>query len=99
MSFDPDTLQPRRPQTAVTEETQPVTETEVQAGSGAPLAHKKASPSQQPEQNEQQPTRNLAEDQVVDAATEHETAVRQQYDLGLQTPSAEPHHEVHTGIF
>ena len=100
MSFDPDTLQPRRPRTAVTEETQPVSETEVQAGSGAPLAHKKASQTiQQPQQDEQQPTRTLAEDQVLDAATEHETVVRQQYDLGLQTPSDEPHHEVHTGIF
>ena len=100
MSFDPDTLQPRRPRPSVAEETQPVPESEVQTGGGAPLAHKKAPrPIEQPEQNEQQPTRTLAEDQVLDAATEHETVVRQQYDLRLQTPSDEPHHEVHTGIF
>ena len=55
--------------------------------------------SQPPQQDEQQPTRTLAEDQVLDATTEHETVVRQQYDLGLQTPSDEPHHEIHTGIF
>ena len=61
--------------------------------------HKKTSqPIQQPEENEQQPTGTVSEDQVVDATTEHETVVRQQYDLGLQTPSDEPH-EVHTGIF
>jgi hypothetical protein len=41
MSFDPDTLQPRHPQTQVTEETATVPTSEPQSGGGAPLAHKK----------------------------------------------------------
>ena len=100
MSFDPDTLQPRRPPTAVTEETQPVSRDRGAGGKRRTAGSQKSpQPIQQPQQDEQQPTRTLAEDQVLDAATEHETVVRQQYELGLQTPSDEPHHEVHTGIF
>jgi hypothetical protein len=42
MSFDPDTLQPRGPQTPVTEEADDLAPTsEPQSGGGAPLAHKK----------------------------------------------------------
>ena len=53
MSFDPDTLQPRRPQTPATEESAPVPTSEPQAGQGAPLAHKKTpQPVPWPQQNE-----------------------------------------------
>jgi hypothetical protein len=42
MSFDPDTLQPRSPQTPVTEKADDLAPTsEPQSGGGAPLAHKK----------------------------------------------------------
>ena len=43
MSFDPDTLQPRRPQTAVTEETQPVSRVRGAGGKRRTAGHKKAS--------------------------------------------------------
>ncbi len=41
MSFDPDTLQPRRPHTPVIEEADPAPTSEPPSGGGAPLAHKK----------------------------------------------------------
>jgi len=41
MSFDPDTLQPRRPQIPVSEEAAAAPTSEPQSGGGAPLAHKK----------------------------------------------------------
>jgi hypothetical protein len=41
MSFDPDTLQPRKPQTLVTEESAPMQTSAPKSGCGAPLAHKK----------------------------------------------------------
>jgi hypothetical protein len=41
MSFDPDTLQPRRPQKPLIEEADPAPTSEPQSGGGSPLVHKK----------------------------------------------------------
>jgi hypothetical protein len=100
MGFDPDTLQPRRPQTPVTEESEFVPTSEVQAGQGAPLVHKRTpQPIPSPQQSEQERPRTVADDQVVDATTEPEIVVRQQYELALPTHSEEQDHAVHHGIF
>jgi hypothetical protein len=100
MSFDPDTLQPRRPQAPATEESQPTQTSEVPAGAGAPLAHKRTPEVvSSPQQNDQDRSQTIAEDQVVDAATEPEIVMRQQYELALPTHSEEHDHAVHHGIF
>ena len=100
MSFDPDTLQPRRPQTPVMEESEAVPTSETQAGQGAPLAHKRTpQPIPSSQQNEHERSQTVAEDQVVDATTEPEIVVRQQYELALPTHSEEHDHAVHHGIF
>jgi hypothetical protein len=100
MSFDPDTLQPRRPQTPVMEESEAVPTSETQAGQGAPLAHKRTpQPIPSSQQNEHERPQTVAEDQVVDATTEPEIVVRQQYELALPTHSEEHDHAVHHGIF
>jgi hypothetical protein len=100
MSFDPDTLQPRRPQTPVMEESEAVPTSETQAGQGAPLAHKRTpQPIPSSQQNEHERPQTVAADQVVDATTEPEIVVRQQYELALPTHSEEHDHAVHHGIF
>ena len=100
MSFDPDTLQPRRPQTPVTEESEFVPTSETQPGQGAPLTHKRTpQPIPSSQQNEHERSQTVAEDQVVDATTEPEIVVRQQYELALPTHSEEHDHAVHHGIF
>jgi hypothetical protein len=100
MSFDPDTLQPRRPQTPVTEESESVPTSETQAGQGAPLSHKRTpQPIPLSQQNEHERPQTVAEDQVVNATTEPEIVVRQQYELALPTRAEEHDHAVHHGIF
>jgi Type IV secretion-system coupling protein DNA-binding domain len=100
MGFNPDTLQPRRSQTPATEEAEPVPPSEAQAGHGAPLAHKRRpQPISWPQQNEHERLRNVSEDQVVDATTEPEMAVRQQIEVALPAHSEDQDNGVHHGIF
>ena len=100
MSFDPDTLQSRRPQPPATEESAPFPTSDAQAGQGAPLAHKRTpKPPPWPQQNEHERVRAVADDQGVDATTEPEIAVRQEVEVSLPAHSEEQDNAVHHGIF
>jgi type IV secretory pathway TraG/TraD family ATPase VirD4 len=100
MSFDPDTLQPRRSELPTTGKSEPVLTSEAQAGQGAPLAYKRTpQPIPWPQQNEHERVRAVNDEQAVDASNEPEIIVRQQVEVASQPPSDELHHEVHTGIF
>jgi type IV secretory pathway TraG/TraD family ATPase VirD4 len=100
MSFDPDTLQPRRSELPTTGKSEPVLTSEAQAGQGAPLAYKRTpQPIPWPQQNEHERVRAVNDEQTVDASNEPEIIVRQQVEVASQPPSDELHHEVHTGIF
>jgi hypothetical protein len=79
MSFDPDTLQPRHPQTQVTEETATVPTSESQSGGGAPLAHKKIKQTASGVRQEE------SVGLVPEAASEHDDPENVRVPLG-------PHH-------
>jgi type IV secretory pathway TraG/TraD family ATPase VirD4 len=79
MSFDPDTLQPRHPQTQVTEETATVPTSESQSGGDAPLAHKKIKQTASGVRQEE------SVGLVPEAASEHDDPENVRVPLG-------PHH-------
>jgi hypothetical protein len=100
MSFDPDTLKPRRSPVPLTDQTYPASTSETQTGTGAPLAHK-IFPQRIPQtqENAQAPSLVPAEEQVLDSSTEREFVVQRHGELALQTESEEHGHAIHQGIF
>jgi len=98
MSFDPDTLKPRRPQNPVPQDGGPVPDSETESGNGAPLAHKKTpQPIPWPQQQEHATgtLESLAVTSVVDTANDADARYR------LPPPVSHDEHEdaVHRGIF
>jgi type IV secretory pathway TraG/TraD family ATPase VirD4 len=100
MSFDPDTLQPRRsqlPEPGAKGAAQPA---DAQAGNGAPLAHmRRPEPILWPQENELDPARAGESDRLTTDSAEVENVAQPQYEIVLQLPSEEHDHAVHSGIF
>jgi hypothetical protein len=95
MSFDPDTLTPRRPQVSLGAPT-----SETQTGTGAPLAHNKVPQViQQHQQSGLEPSQTFAQEQVLDSSAEREVVIQRHGELALQTESEEHGHAIHQGIF
>jgi type IV secretory pathway TraG/TraD family ATPase VirD4 len=100
MSFDPDTLKPRRSQVPQTAQTYPAPTPETQTGTGAPLAHK-IFPQRMPQtqQNGHEQSRISAEEQGMASLTDREVVVQREVELAPQTESEEHGHAIHQGIF
>jgi hypothetical protein len=80
MSFDPDTLKPRRPQGFGNAETE--------AGNGAPLVHKiTVQRAAQIEPNAMEPSSVVIEEQIMDETTERGVEEERQVELALQPQS------------
>jgi hypothetical protein len=100
MSFDPDTLKPRWPQTPPTAGTYPAPTPEALTGNGAPLAHKKSPQGiQQHRQHRLQPSQTFPDEQVLDSSTERGVVAQREVELAPQTESEEHGHAIHQGIF
>ena len=94
MSFDPDTLKPHSVQTVPP----PSAESEVEAGNGAPLAHKRERQTGSALQLDEQ---GGIESEVGPQPEDQENVrlPRGSHHVGLQAPGDELEHAVHPGIF
>ena len=94
MSFDPDTLKPHSVQTVPP----PSAESEVEAGNGAPLAHKRERQTGSALQLDEQ---SGIESEVGPQPEDQENVrlPRGSHHVGLQAPDDELAHAVHPGIF
>jgi type IV secretory pathway TraG/TraD family ATPase VirD4 len=100
MSFDPDTLAPRRPQRPITEDSAPTPDSRTESGDGAPLAHSRTpQPIPWPQRLELEIANDGAENIAAAALSDTTSDAEARYQVARSVSHEEHEHSVDQGIY
>jgi type IV secretory pathway TraG/TraD family ATPase VirD4 len=100
MSFDPDTLAPRRPQRPITEDSAPTPDSRTESGDGAPLAHSRTpQPIPWPQRLEHEIAIDGAENIAAAALSDTTSDAEARYQVARPVSHEEHEHSVDQGIY